>query len=223
MVLRYFRSHLLLLLLSFPALYAFSSDGDVPSSCPARLASDRPFSHLDMATGDKWKDACSIHDFVAEDIRGQEVPLSKYAGHVVLIVNLASQCGFTDSNYKQLQELHDKYASHNPPLSILGFPCNQFGSQEPGSNEEVAKFCSAKYNVKFDLFGKVDVNGDDAHPLWKYLKHKQGGTFGDRIKWNFTKFLVNKAGQPVARYAPTTEPNAIESDIKKLLAGASQL
>ncbi|EEC10032.1 CEBPA: CCAAT/enhancer-binding protein alpha, putative [Ixodes scapularis] len=135
-----------------------------------------------MATGDKWKDACSIHDFVAEDIRGQEVPLSKYAGHVVLIVNVASQCGFTDSNYKQLQELHDKYASHNPPLSILGFPCNQFGSQEPGSNEEVAKFCSAKYNVKFDLFGKVDVNGDDAHPLWKYLKHKQGGTFGDRIK-----------------------------------------
>uniref|UniRef100_G3MNL7 Glutathione peroxidase n=1 Tax=Amblyomma maculatum TaxID=34609 RepID=G3MNL7_AMBMU len=177
----------------------------------------------DMASGDNWKDACSIYDFTAEDITGKNVSLRKYAGHVVLIVNVASRCGFTDSNYKQLQALHDKYASNDPPLSILGFPCNQFGSQEPESNVEIADFCKATYDVKFDMFAKIDVNGDGAHPLWKFLKRRQSGTLTDGIKWNFTKFLVNRSGQPVARYAPTTEPNAIENDIKKLLTGASQL
>lgn len=191
--------------------------------CPANLAAETLSPSRDMSSGENWRDACSIYDFTAEDIRGTNISLRKYAGHVVLIVNVASRCGFTDSNYRQLQALHDKYISNDPPLSILAFPCNQFGSQEPGSNAEIEEFCKSTYDVKFDMFAKVDVNGDGAHPLWKFLKHRQGGTLGDAIKWNFTKFLVNKSGQPVGRYSPTTAPSDIEDDIKKLLAGSSQL
>lgn len=165
----------------------------------------------------------SVYDFTVKDIKGQDVALSKYRGHVVLIVNLASQCGFTESNYKQLAELHEKYAANDPPLSILGFPCNEFGSQEPGTNEEIENFARTQYNVKFDLFAKINVNGEDADPLWKYLKSKQGGTLTDGIKWNFTKFLINRDGIPVGRYGSTTEPRRIEGDIQKLLAGASRL
>ncbi|KAL1431822.1 hypothetical protein MTO96_013921 [Rhipicephalus appendiculatus] len=144
-------------------------------SCPANVAAEPLSPSRDMASGENWKDACSVYDFTAEDIRGMNVSLRKYAGHVVLIVNVASRCGFTDSNYKELQALHDKYGSNDPPLSILAFPCNQFGSQEPGSNAEIEDFCKSTYNVKFDMFAKVDVNGDGAHPLWKFLKHRQGG------------------------------------------------
>lgn len=202
---------------------AFAEVDGSQRTCSANSAAEPAAPGRDMSSGENWKNACSIYDFDAEDITGRNVSLRKYAGHVVMIVNVASRCGFTESNYRQLQELHDKYASHDPPLSILAFPCNQFGSQEPGSNAEIAEFCESTYNVKFDMFGKVAVNGDGAHPLWKFLKERQGGTLGDSIKWNFTKFLMNKAGQPVGRYAPTTEPNAIEEDIKKLLAGASRL
>lgn len=122
----------------------------------------------------------------------------------------------TPKNYVQLEALHEKYSdSHG--LRILGFPCNQFGNQEPGDEEQIKEFVK-KYNVQFDLFSKINVNGDHAHPLWKYLKHKQGGTLGSFIKWNFTKFLVNKNGQPVSRYAPNVEPNSIEPDLLKYFA-----
>lgn len=121
----------------------------------------------------------------------------------------------TDKNYKQLQAMHEELAA-TKGLRILAFPCNQFGSQEPGTNEEIKAFAQGKYNAQFDLFAKIDVNGNGAHPLWKYLKHKQGGTFGDFIKWNFSKFVVDKDGQPVKRYSPQTEPNAIKPDLEAL-------
>lgn len=119
----------------------------------------------------------------------------------------------TDTNYRQLQAMHEELAE-SKGLRILAFPCNQFGSQEPGTNEEIKAF-AGKYGVQFDMFAKIDVNKDSAHPLWKYLKHKQGGTLGDFIKWNFTKFLIDKNGQPVKRYSPTTEPNALKPDLDK--------
>ncbi|CAN8010122.1 putative phospholipid-hydroperoxide glutathione peroxidase [Ixodes scapularis] len=119
----------------------------------------------------------------------------------------------TNKNYQQLQELHEKFAE-SKGLRILAFPCNQFGGQEPGTEAEIKEFAK-KFNVQFDMFSKVNVNGDQAHPLWKYLKHKQSGFLMDAIKWNFSKFLIDKDGQPVKRYAPTTEPLAIEPDLLK--------
>lgn len=163
---------------------------------------------------EEWKSAESIYDFSVKDIDGNEVSLEKYRNQVVLIVNVASKWGFTDKNYTQLQKLHEKYAEEKG-LRILGFPCNQFGSQEPGSEEEIKKFATERYGVKFDMFSKIEVNGNNAHPLYKYLKAKQGGTLGDFIKWNFTKFLVNKEGKPVKRYAPNTEPFSIEKDFSQ--------
>ncbi|GBN24159.1 Phospholipid hydroperoxide glutathione peroxidase [Araneus ventricosus] len=142
-----------------------------------------------------WKSAKSIYDFSAIDIDGNEVSLEKYRGHVALI------------------GLHEKYAE-SQGLRILGFPCNQFGGQEPGSESEIKEFIK-QYNAQFDMFSKIDVNGNKAHPLWSYLKKKQGGTLGNFIKWNFTKFLIDKNGQPVKRYAPNVEPNAIEPDLLK--------
>nr|CAH0111221.1 unnamed protein product [Daphnia galeata] len=147
-----------------------------------------------------FKQAQSIYDFTALDIDGNQVSLEKYRGHV---------------NYTQLVALHEKYGD-SKGLKILGFPCNQFGSQEPGTNSEIKNF-AANYNVKFDMFAKIDVNGDNAHPLWKYLKKKQGGTLTDGIKWNFTKFIVDKNGQPVARHATTTDPFDMEKDLLKYL------
>jgi phospholipid-hydroperoxide glutathione peroxidase len=120
----------------------------------------------------------------------------------------------TDANYKGLQALHDEFAESRG-LRILGFPCNQFGSQEPGTNEEIKIFATEKYGVKFDMFAKLNVNGDEADPLWKYLKHKQGGTLGDFIKWNFTKFIIDKNGQPVKRYSPKTAPADLKGDLGK--------
>lgn len=162
-----------------------------------------------------YKLAQSFYDFTAIDIDGNEVSLDKYRGNVCIIVNVASKWGKTKVNYTQLVALHEKYGD-SKDLKILGFPCNQFGSQEPGTNAEIKSF-AASYNVKFDMFAKIDVNGDSAHPLWKYLKKKQGGTLTDGIKWNFTKFIVDKKGQPVARHATTTDPFDMEKDLLKYL------
>jgi len=157
----------------------------------------------------------SIYDIQVKTIEGKTIKLDKYKGRVMLIVNVASKCGFTPQ-YKGLEDLHTKY--HDKGLSILGFPCNQFLSQEPGTNQEIQKFCSLTYGVKFDMFAKINVNGDDTHPLYKYLKDKEPGFMGTEfIKWNFTKFLVDREGNVVKRYAPSTEPKELEKDIEKLL------
>lgn len=132
----------------------------------------------------------------------------------MLIVNVACQCGFTGSNYPQMQELHRKYESQG--LSVLAFPCNQFGGQEPNPENEIKEFIK-QYSVEFEMFSKIKVNGEEAHPLYKFLKSKVDGTFGNFIKWNFSKFLINRQGIPVKRYAPTTAPKDIEDDIVKLL------
>ncbi|CAO1385856.1 unnamed protein product [Diamesa hyperborea] len=148
--------------------------------------------------------ATSIYDFKVNDIKGNEVSLEKYRGHVLIIVNVASKCGYTAKHYHELNELFDEYAEAKG-LRILAFPCNQFGSQEPGNAEEIQCFVADR-KVKFDLFDKVDVNGKEAHPLFKYLKKQQGGTLVDAIKWNFTKFIVDKNGIPVDRHGPSTSP-----------------
>lgn len=150
----------------------------------------------------------TIYDFTVKDIKGQDVKLERYKGYVLIIVNVASQCGYTNTHYTQLNELYEKYSDRG--LRILAFPCNQFGGQEPGTHDEILQF-TKKRDVKFDLFEKVDVNGDDAHPLWKFLKKSQGGTLGDFIKWNFSKFIVDKNGVPVERFGPNTSPLEMES------------
>lgn len=144
--------------------------------------------------------------------------LSIYKGKVLLIVNVASQCGLTNSNYTDMSKLYQKYKDQG--LEILAFPCNQFNSQEPGTNEEIVQFACTRFKAEYPIFDKVNVNGKEASPLYKYLKASKGGIFGDKIKWNFSKFLVDKEGRVVDRYAPTTSPMSIEKDIKKLLAVA---
>jgi len=162
-----------------------------------------------------WSKAMAIYDFKAVDIKGNEVSLNRYRGHVAIIVNVASNCGLTDTNYKELVELYNKYKD-SKGLRILAFPSNEFNGQEPGTSQEIEKFVKDKYGVTFDMFEKVQVNGKEAHPLWKWLKSRQGGFITDSIKWNFTKFLVDKNGNVVNRYAPTTDPIKMEDDIKKL-------
>ena len=157
----------------------------------------------------------SIFDLSVNDIQGKAHLLEEYKGKVLLIVNTASKCGFT-SQYQGLQALHDQFASRG--LVVMGFPCNQFGAQEPGTEHEIAQFCSLTYNVSFPMFSKVDVNGSDAHPLFKLLKHQAPGILGtEAIKWNFTKFLVDQTGKVVSRYAPKTAPADIAPDIERLL------
>lgn len=157
----------------------------------------------------------SIYDFNVKTIDGQEISMSKYKGKVLLIVNVASKCGFT-SQYEGLENLFEKYK--NEDFMVLGFPSNQFANQEPESNEKIKEFCSLTYDVKFDMFSKVDVNGENEPPIYKFLKSNQKGILGsENIKWNFTKFLVDKNGNIVDRFAPTTSPEAIEKDIIKLL------
>lgn len=156
----------------------------------------------------------SIYDFEVEDINHKIVKLEKYRGKVLLIVNTASKCGFT-SQYAGLEKLYEKY--HDRGFEILGFPCNQFLWQEPGNEEEIKKFCKTKYGVKFDMFAKIKVNGKDAHPLYKFLKKRAKGFITDDIKWNFTKFLIDRDGNVVKRYAPYIQPKDIEGDVKKLL------
>ena len=157
----------------------------------------------------------ALYGFTAQNISGKPVSLKDYAGKVVLIVNTASKCGFTPQ-YKGLEVLHQKYKDKG--LVILGFPCNQFGNQEPGNSNKISEFCELNYGVTFPLFDKVDVNGDNAHPLFNFLKAEKPGLLGTKnIKWNFTKFLVNKNGDVVKRFAPIAKPSQMEADIIALL------
>ena len=157
----------------------------------------------------------TVYQFTVTDINGQKVSLEKYRGKVLVIVNVASKWGKTDVNYKQLVELHNKH-SEAAGLQILGFPCNQFGGQEPGTDQEVKEFATTKYGVKWDLFSKVDVNGGNADPLWNFLKEKQSGFLINAIKWNFTKFVIDRTGHPVARLGPMDDPiPAVENEVKK--------
>ncbi|MGD6960648.1 glutathione peroxidase [Fictibacillus phosphorivorans] len=157
----------------------------------------------------------SVYDFSVETIKGEKTDLDSYKGDVLLIVNTASKCGFTPQ-YKGLQSIYESHKEQG--LSVLGFPCNQFGAQEPGSSDEIMEFCELNYGVNFPMFAKVDVNGDGAHPLFKYLAAEAPGILGSKaIKWNFTKFLVDRNGQVVKRFAPTDKPETIEKHIQELL------
>jgi glutathione peroxidase len=157
----------------------------------------------------------NIYDFSAKSLTGKDVPLSDYQGQVLLIVNTASKCGFTPQ-YEGLQRL---YHDLNPRgFAVLGFPCNQFGQQEPGNEAEIGQFCATIYGADFPMFSKIDVNGTNAHPLYNYLKHEKPGVLGiEGIKWNFTKFLIDRAGAVTARYAPLTKPDELRAPIEALL------
>lgn len=156
-----------------------------------------------------------IYDFQVTNIKGEQVDLQDYKGKVLLIVNTASKCGFTPQ-FEGLEKLYEKYRDQG--LEVLGFPCNQFLKQDPGSNDEIAEFCSLNYGVSFPMFAKIDVNGPETHPLYAYLKQEAKGVLGsEKIKWNFTKFLVNRDGQVQKRYAPNTEPKDMAKDVEALL------
>jgi glutathione peroxidase len=155
-----------------------------------------------------------IYDFTAKSLAGEEVSLKRFEGQVLLIVNTASACGFTPQ-YKGLEALHRQLGSRG--FSVLGFPCNQFGSQEPGDAGQIERFCGSNYAVTFPMFDKIDVNGSRAHPLYQYLKNEKSGLLGPSIKWNFTKFLVDRSGKVVARHAPTARPESLTREIEGLL------
>ena len=155
-----------------------------------------------------------VYDFTASSLAGDEIPLKRFEGQVLLIVNTASACGFTPQ-YKGLEALYQTLGPRG--FSVLGFPCNQFGSQEPGDARQIEQFCSNNYAISFPMFAKIDVNGNDAHPLYQYLKNAKSGLLGASIKWNFTKFLVDRTGQVVARHAPTAKPEGLTREIEALL------
>lgn len=158
----------------------------------------------------------TVYDFKARTIDGREVALGAYKGKVLLIVNVASKCGFTPQ-YKGLEQLYERFGKDG--FEVLGFPCNQFGSQEPGSDSEIRGFCDLQYGVRFPLFSKIEVNGPGTHPLYEYLKKEKPGFLGSkRIKWNFTKFLIDRQGRPVKRYSPQTKPDALEKDVEAALS-----
>ena len=157
----------------------------------------------------------TLFDLTFTDNHGNEVPLSQYAGHPVLVVNTASKCGFTPQ-YDGLQELYERFRDEG--LVVIGFPCDQFAHQEPGDDEQIAEFCRVNHGVTFPLSTKVDVNGSDTHPVFEFLKGRAGGMLGSRIKWNFTKFLVMPDGRTVKRYAPNVTPDKIEGDIAAAIA-----
>ncbi|HEV2219246.1 MAG TPA: glutathione peroxidase [Casimicrobiaceae bacterium] len=157
----------------------------------------------------------TLYDFTVDDITGHPLRLDRYKGKVLLVVNTASKCGFTPQ-YKGLEALYRKYRDQG--LEVLGFPCNQFGGQEPGNEQEIATFCETNYDVTFPMFAKVDVNGDKAAPMYRYLKSAKPGLLGtEAIKWNFTKFLVDRSGKVIARYAPNDTPESLEADVAKAL------
>jgi glutathione peroxidase len=157
----------------------------------------------------------TLADFHVTTIDGKDQDLGTYVGDVVLVVNTASECGFTPQ-YEGLQRLYDAYAGRG--FTVLGFPCDQFGHQEPGTEDDIASFCERTYGVSFPMFAKIDVNGSDAHPLFRWLKDEKSGLLGGAIKWNFTKFLLARDGSVVDRYAPQTEPAALAGDIEAQLA-----
>jgi glutathione peroxidase len=157
----------------------------------------------------------SVYDYEVETLEGRKTTLAEHRGKVMLIVNTASQCGFTPQ-FEGLEALYSQYRERG--LVVLGFPCNQFGAQEPGSADQIGSFCQKNYGVDFPMFAKIEVNGDGAHPLFEHLKRERRGVLGsERIKWNFTKFLVDRDGKVVDRFAPTTKPEAIAKDVEKLL------
>lgn len=156
----------------------------------------------------------NFYDFKAKNIQGQEIEMASYKGKTIVVVNTASQCGFTP----QLEGLEKLYKEHRDKgLVVLGFPCNQFGNQEPGDESSIKEGCMVNYGVTFPMFSKIDVNGENAHPLYKYLKTELGGFLGSKIKWNFTKFLIDPNGKPVKRFAPITKPGSMVKDIQKVL------
>jgi glutathione peroxidase len=155
-----------------------------------------------------------IYEFTARSLAGEDVSLKQFEGQVLLIVNTASACGFTPQ-YKGLEALHRELSPRG--FAVLGFPCNQFGNQEPGDAGQIEQFCSSNYSISFPMFVKIDVNGAGAHPLYKYLKSEKSGLLGSSIKWNFTKFLINRSGRVAARHAPTATPNALKKEIEALL------
>lgn len=156
----------------------------------------------------------NIYDFKAKKMNGQEITMEEYKGKVVVIVNTASKCGFTPQ-FKELEEIYKEYKEQG--FEILGFPCNQFKSQDPADNAEINNFCQLNYGVTFTMFEKIDVNGEEAHPLYKFLQNETKGILGGKIKWNFAKFLINREGEVVERYAPATAPVKMKKDIEKLL------
>ena len=160
----------------------------------------------------------TLSDFSATTLDGREQSLADYQGKVVLVVNTASQCGLTPQ-FAGLESLYEKYVDQG--LVILGFPCNQFAGQEPGTAEEIGAFCQKNYGVSFPMFDKIDVNGDDAHPLYQWLRTEKGGLLGSGIKWNFTKFLVGRDGAVIRRYSPTTSPDDLAGDIEDALAATA--
>jgi glutathione peroxidase len=155
-----------------------------------------------------------VYDFTAQSLAGEEVPLKQFEGQVLLIVNTASACGFTPQ-YKGLEQLQRELAPRG--FAVLGFPCNQFGGQEPGDARQIEQFCESKYDVTFPMFAKIDVNGSHAHPLFNHLKNEKSGLLGSSIKWNFTKFLIDRSGRVVGRYAPTVTPEGLRREIEALL------
>ncbi len=197
-------------------LQACRAEGTVASS----QKKDTEEGEKEISKGDERKHGrkeqkMSIYEFTAKALDGSDISMDKYKGDVMLIVNTASECGFTPQ-YKGLEELHKKYSDKG--LRILGFPCNQFGGQEPGDNNHIATFCQRNYGVDFQMFDKIDVNGKNAHPLFKYLTNEAPGALGlDSVKWNFTKFLVSRDGKVLKRYAPTVKPEDIAGDIEKQL------
>ena len=206
---KFFSSHsLLLLLCAIPVfLVACRSWGNASSSSAGEGIGE-------------GKSPSSVYDFTVKDAAGKDVSLKKYQGKVLLIVNTASKCGFTPQ-YAGLETLYQTYKDKG--LVVLGFPCNQFGRQEPGKNAEIQTFCQVNYGVTFPVMAKVDVNGSDAIPLYKYLKGEEKGLLGTQaIKWNFTKFLVDKNGQVVDRYASKTKPAKLADDIEKLLSATGK-
>ena len=155
-----------------------------------------------------------IYEFTARSLAGEDVSLKQFEGQVLLIVNTASACGFTPQ-YKGLEALHRELSPRG--FAVLGFPCNQFGNQEPGDPGQIEQFCASNYSISFPMFAKIDVNGAGAHPLYKYLKSEKSGLLGSSIKWNFTKFLIDRSGRVAARHAPTATPNALKKEIEALL------
>ena len=173
------------------------------------------FFVLSTINAKEKKSTDTFYQFKAKSLEGKEISMKEYKGKVVLVVNTASKCGFTPQ-YEGLEALYKKFKDKG--LVILGFPCNQFGGQEPGDATEISNSCSLKYGVSFPMFSKIEVNGNNAHPLYKFLKTQLPGTLGNEIKWNFTKFLLDRNGKPIQRYGSTTKPENITEDIEKLLA-----